>query len=361
MKQYPIFSFEIDLIVAYKEFLLKVPFALRRPTIIDVAQLAGVSRATAARVVGGQDDLVAEPTRVRVLKAVDDLGYVRNAIAGSLRTNQTFMVALCIPDITNPFWPEVARGVQDTIEAAGYALVTVNSDWSSIREENYLRMVGRNRFDGLIINPMGVDQNTLANLHIPVVILGGQSLRGFCSVGSDTETAAQDALEHLLSLGHKRIALIAGQSRRRKQFARLDSYRIFHERHGLPIDETLVIESDFSDTAGYEAMSRLLSMSVPPTAVFAANDVLAIGALKAAQAMHWTVPDDISIIGMDDIYAAAMTSPSLTTVAKPKYEIGTKAAQLLVDQMSGMSPKSPVHLKLPCQFVRRGSTGPPRR
>src|SRR5258706_14340222 len=129
-------------------------FLGRRPTIIDVSRRAGVSKTTAARVVGGQDDLVREQTRERVWKAVAELGYERNAVAGSLRTNQTFMVALSIPDITNPFWPEVARGVQDTIEARGYATVTVNSDWSVEREQNYLRMVRRNRFDGLIINPM---------------------------------------------------------------------------------------------------------------------------------------------------------------------------------------------------------------
>jgi len=335
---------------------------VRRPTIIDVARLAGVSKATAARVVGGQDDLVREQTRERVWKAVGDLGYERNAIAGSLRTNQTFMIALCIPDITNPFWPEVARGVQDTIEAQGYATVTVNSDWSTEREANYLGMVRRNRFDGLIINPTSLNSDALAKLGVPVVILGsGDNFPDFDSVGSNTEKAAQDALEYLLALGHRRIALIAGRSRRRKEFARFESYRGFHSRHGLPMDTSLVIEGDFTEQAGYEAMSSLLSQREPPTAVFAANDMLAIGALRAAHMLQFRVPDDVSVIGMDDIYAAATTSPALTTIAKPKYDIGAAAAQLLLERMNGEEASTPRHIKLDCRLMRRASTGRPQR
>jgi LacI family transcriptional regulator len=335
---------------------------MQKPTIIDVARLAGVSKTTVARVVGGEDKLVREQTRQRVLDAIAELGYERNAIAGSLRSKKTFMIALCIPDITNPFWPEVARGVQDTIEASGYATVTVNSDWSSGREESYLRMVRRNRFDGLIINPMGSDGQALVSLDIPTVILGsGDNFPELDSVGSDTETASQLALEHLFELGHRRIALIAGRSARRKAFARLESYRVFHRAHRLPLDEALVIESEFTDQAGYAAMQRLLNLPNPPTAVFAGNDILAIGALKAAQALQRSVPDDISIIGMDDIYAAAVTSPALTTVAKPKYAIGSTAANLLLERMRDSAPHPPTHLKLACRFVHRSSTSRPRQ
>jgi LacI family transcriptional regulator len=332
----------------------------RRPTIIDVARIAGVSKATVARVVSGQDVPVRETTRERVLRAVEELGYERNAIAGSLRTDQTFMVALCIPDITNPFWPEVARGVQDTIEREGYATVTVNSDWNAGREQNYLRMVRRNRFDGLIINPMAASSQSLHELGVPVVILGsGDNHPDFDSVGSDTESAAQAALDHLLALGHRRIALIAGRSQRRREFARYESYRAFHRRHRLPLDPELVIECDFSDTGGYTALESLLRLSEPPTAVFAANDVLAIGALKAAQAMHKRVPDDISIIGMDDIYSAATTSPALTTVAKPKVDIGVQAANLLLMRLNDSQAGPPQHLRLPCTLIQRASTSPP--
>jgi len=306
----------------------------------------------------GQAELVRDQTRERVLKAVADLGYERNAIAGSLRTDRTYMIALCIPDITNPFWPEVARGIQDTLEAGGYATVTVNSDWDAEREKNYLQLVRRNRFDGLIINPMNTDTALFTHLSIPVVILGnGAAFPEFDSVGSDTENAVQEALEYLYTLGHRRVALIAGRSQRRRGVARMESYRIFHQRHALTVDESLIIESDFSDRAGFDAMERLLALPKSPTAVFAANDVLAIGALKAAQAVGRHIPRDLSIVGMDDIYAAAMTSPALTTIAKPKYEIGMEAATLLLGRLNGDASRPPQHIKLHAQFVQRASAG----
>lgn len=333
----------------------------RRPTIIDVARLAGVSKATVARVVSGQDALVKESTRERVIIAVNQLGYERNAVAGSLRTDQTFMVAMCIPDITNPFWPAVVRGAQDTIETNGYTTVTVNSDWNAIREMNYVRMVSRNRFDALMINPTSVPSHVLRELGIPIVILGsGDNYPEFDSVGSDTERAVQQALDHLLTLGHRRIGLIAGRSRRRRELARYLSYRDFHARHGLPLDEALVIECEFSDRDGHTAVIQLLDLPDPPTAIFAANDILAIGAMKAVQAAGRRVPEDISIIGMDDIYAAAMASPALTTVAKPKYDIGVQAATLLLEHLRRIAPNTPRHVKLPCHLVERATTAPLR-
>jgi LacI family transcriptional regulator len=334
----------------------------RRPTIIDVAKLAEVSKATAARVLNGNAELVKQGTRDRVMDAAEKLGYERNAVAGSLRTDHTHVVALSIPDITNPFWPGVARGVQDTIEAAGYATMTVNTDWNAEREQDYLRLVRRNRFDGLIINPAMVSNDDLKRLHIPVVVLGGgENHPDFDSVGSATEQAVQELLAYLLELGHHRIGLIAGTGRRRKEHTRYQSYLTFHARQHLPLDESLVIETEFSDQAGYDAMIEMLQLQNPPTAVFAANDILALGAMKAASALGWNVPNDISIVGMDDIYAASMTSPSLTTVSKPKYEIGQWAAQLLLDRLHKKLQGASQHIKLPCQLMKRGTTAPPRR
>ena len=314
-----------------------------------------------ARVVNGDDDIVRAETRQRVLEAIHQLGYERNAIAGSLRTDQTSTVALSIPDITNPFWPEVARGVQDTLEASGYTTVTFNSDWKAEREQGFLTTVRRNRFDGLIINPTNVANVDLVRLGIPVVILGGSGYYAdFDSVGSDTETGAQEALKHLAALGHQRIGLIAGRSVRHKVYTRYHSYVAFHARHGIPLDESLVVECEFSDQAGFAAMQRLLSLPKPPTAVFAANDVLAIGALKATQAARLRVPEDVAIVGMDDIYASATTSPSLTTVAKPKYETGATAARLLLERITGATRQPPRHVLLPCQLIVRESTAPER-
>lgn len=328
----------------------------KRPTIIDVAKLAGVSKATVGRVVNGQDDIVSEETRLRVMSAIDELAYERNAIAGSLRTDKTYMVALSIPDITNPYWPEVARGVQDTLEAEGYAVMTVNSDWDADRELKYLKLVRRNRFDGLIINPASTDRSEFRDLTIPIVMLGtGDRYPGYDSVGSNSEDAQQEALEYLHRLGHHRIALIAGLSMRGRTMTRYHAYKDFLLSRGLPLDDSLVIHCDFTIQGGADAMARLLTLAEPPTAVFTANDIIAIGALQAAYASGWRVPEDVSILGMDDIYAAATTSPPLTTVRKPKYETGAAAAKLLLARING--DDSPVQtIKLPCLLVERGST-----
>lgn len=332
----------------------------RRPTIIDVARLAGVSKATAARVVNGDHTLVKAETRERVLHAATQLGYERNAVAGSLRTDQTKIVALSIPDITNPFWPEVARGVQDGLERLGYATVTVNTDWNADREQNYMRLVRRSRFDGLIINPATVSNDALKSLHIPVVILGsGKYYPDFDSVGSATENAVVEGLSYLRELGHQRIGLCAGRSRSNTERSRYYGYISFHARHGLPLEDSLIIETEFSEQAGYDAMMRMMQSERPPSAVFAANDIHAIGALKAAQALGCHVPGDVSIMGMDDIYAASITSPPLTTVAKPKYDIGQRAAELLLARLTEDEPHTPQHLKLPCLLVKRGSTASP--
>jgi DNA-binding LacI/PurR family transcriptional regulator len=333
-----------------------------RPTIIDVAKLAGVSKATVARVVNGQHDIVSEETRERVVEAIDKLRYERNSIAGSLRTDKTYMIALSIPDITNPFWPEVMRGVQDTLETSEYAVVTVNSDWDAAREMKYLKMVRRNRFDGLIINPTDANNTHFRGMEVPIVILGsGGGTTEHDSVGSDTEKAVQIALDYLYSLGHRRIALIAGLSTRRKNTSRYHSYVDFLARNHLKLDEALVLHGDFSLQAGRDAMSQLLTLAQPPTAVFAANDIIALGAMQSAAAMGWRIPQDISIIGMDDIYMASTASPTLTTIAKPKYEIGVQAARLLLARLEKGMDAPRQSIRLPCELLVRDSTAAPSK
>jgi len=335
---------------------------MRRPTIKDVARLAGVSKTTVARVVNHEDHRVSVETRERVLQAVEMLGYERNALASSLRTNQTFIVALSIPDIMNPFWPEVARGVQDTLEARGYTIALLNSDWDAKREANHLQTVRRNHFDGLVLNPIRITNAELRALNTPTVLLGsGDEYPDFDSVGSDSAGAVTLALEHLIDLGHTRIGLIAGISQRRVPDTRYYCYLETHQRHGLPLDQDLVVRCPYSQDEGAAAMRCLLGLARPPTAVLAGNDLLAIGALLAACGAGLAVPEDVSIVGIDDIQASNATSPPLTTVAKPKYEIGAQAATLLLERMFGRPAEEPRHLVLKGQLKVRASTGAPKR
>jgi len=331
----------------------------RRTTIIDVANHAGVSKTTVGRVISGEHNRVSEETRQRVLDAIKELGYERNIIASSLRTDRTFMVALSIPDIINPFWPEVARGAQDTFEAKGYTMALLNSDWDAQRELTHLQTVRRNRFDGLILNPMQITNAELKQLGTPTVLLGaGSDFPDFDTVGSDSATAVDTALEHLIELGHRRIGLIAGVSQRRRKDTRYARYVELHRKYGLPLDEQLVVRHPYSLAGGGEAMQELLALPDPPTAVCGGNDILAIGALMAAQQYGLDIPGDLSIIGIDDIYAASTTSPRLTTVAKPKYAIGTEAAHCLLQRIEGSAPAYPRNVLLKGHLVVRDTTGP---
>ncbi|MBC7810521.1 MAG: LacI family DNA-binding transcriptional regulator [Burkholderiales bacterium] len=332
----------------------------KRPTLRDVAQLAGVSKATAARVINGDNDIVRESTRLRVLEAVHQLKYERNAVAGSLRSERTFMVALSIPDITNPFWPEVARGVQDAVEQGGFTVVFMNNDWDAERESKHLRRMHQKQFDGLIINPTGTLNTDLLDLHIPIVVLAsGEAFPDFDTVSSDSTQAVRLAMEHLIGLGHRRIGLIAGPERRRKSHTHRDTYIKVCSEHGLDIDAELMLRKSFSQQGGYDAMQEFFALEHPPSAVFAVNDIIALGALRAAQSAGVRVPDDVSIMGMDDIFAAATAYPPLTTIAKPKYDIGRTAAQFLLERIEDAPVDFMRHSLLPCTLEKRGSTAPP--
>lgn len=314
----------------------------RRPTIIDVAKLANVSKTTVGRVISGEANAVREETMQRVLDAIETLGYERNVIASSMRTDQTFIIALSIPDIMNPFWPAVARGVQDTCEAQGYTVALLNSDWDSERENHHLQTVRRNRFDGIILNPIAISNEELKSLATPTILLGaGAQYPDFDSVGSASVTAVNMALDHLYDLGHRRIGLITGISQRQRKDSRYNCYLDFCQRKGLPVEEQLVIRCPYTQQAGTGAIQNLLALEKRPTAICAGNDLLAIGALLGAQQAGVPVPTKLSIIGIDDIYAASTTSPPLTTVAKPKYQIGVEAANFLLERLQNKMDKPP--------------------
>lgn len=332
----------------------------RPPTIIDVARHAGVSKTTVSRVVGGEDDKVRQETRQRVLAAIEELGYAPNAVASSLRTDRTNIIMLAIPDITNPFWPAVARGVQDVMDEEGYAVVFANSDWDENREKMFLAMTRRNRFDALLINPICITNEALKSLHIPTILIGShEDYPDFDIVGSDSYGGTQLALAHLYNLGHRRIGLIRGRRQSRPGHSRLIGYHDFLQEKGLPVDERLIVQVPFDQAGGRQALQELMALPEPPTAVLAANDILAIGALQAAHKSGIAIPEQLSIIGMDDIYAASTTTPPLTTIAKPQYEIGRQAALFLLDRVQGKAIVQPRRHLFSCTLQTRGSTGPP--
>lgn len=330
-----------------------------KPTILDVAQLAGVSKSTVSRVISGEFHLVSEATREKVEAAIRQLNYEYNALARGMRTRKTNMVLLAIPDITNPFWVEVARGAQDFFNQRGYAILFANSDWQGDRETNYLRLARRSGVDGILINPILVAEEELKSLGIPIVVLGiRQGYEVFDQVGSDTPSAIRMALNYLVSQNHRRIGLLLGRNPMHPRPSRLEIYITFLNEHNLPFDEELVVEVPFEREGGYQGALRLLSLRNRPTAILASNDLIAIGAMQAVIECGLSVPNDVSIIGIDDIYAASLTMPSLTTVAKPKREIGKRAAEFLLERIEENPYLPPRKCVLPCNLVIRGSVVP---
>lgn len=329
----------------------------KSPTILDVARSAGVSKSTVSRVLQGDDASVARATRDLVLDAMQRLGYAHNAVASGLRRNRTHMVLLLIPDIENPFWPGVARGLQDRISQAGYSVVFANSDWDLAQERAILKMAQRNRFDAIAINPACVAPDELSKLGVPVVILGLRSgYQAFDSVGSDSYEGALHALNYLYELGHRRIGLVCGDS---GSNSRLRAYHDFHSAHGGAVDEALIVATTYSLDGGRVATQQLLDLPLPPTAVFAANDVLALATIQVAVARGVRVPEDLSVVGMDDIESASMSTPLLTTVAKAKYEIGRCAAELLLNRLGKQAPPEPQRAVVACTLVERQSAAAP--
>jgi DNA-binding LacI/PurR family transcriptional regulator len=336
--------------------------ASRYPTIQEVAAKAEVSEATVSRVVRGQTHHIRAETRQRVLQVASEMGYQPNLAASALRTSRTYTVALIIPDITNPIWPVVARGVQQTARLEGYSVVLANTDWDEGTEHDYVAMARRAQMDGILINPAHVTNTELRNTAIPSVILGAHSeFPDFDIVGIDIEQGVVSAVQHLYQLGHRRIALIvapltlmSARKRRRGYLQGLDAC-------GLPARDDYIVEAPYTRDGGREALARLWALPERPTAIFASNDQQAIGALTSAQVQAIHVPGDLSLVGLDDIDAASVTNPPLTTLRRSQREYGAAAMQFLLERIEGRGPALPRRRLYPCELIVRGTTAPPKR
>jgi DNA-binding LacI/PurR family transcriptional regulator len=306
-------------------------------TIVDVAFSAHVSKSTAGRVLAGDTYGVSEEAKAKVFEAAKDLGYVKNTLAKSLRTTHSYTILLIIPDITNSFWAEVARGCQDVFDAYGYSLVLANSDWQTNRELKYLQMAKANHVDAVLVNAPNLDVSLLDSLSCPVVVLGDRlkNMR-YPIVGTDTYHAVQLALGYLYAKRHERIAMVypQGVDGEGTSQIRHQAYKDFFDEKNLPVDENLVTTEPLTmETGGKEAL-RIRDMADRPTAILTGNDLVAIGFLRKCHEIGLRIPQDISVVGMDDIPAASMVSPSLTTIRKPQREIGEHAAHIVMDMIA---------------------------
>jgi LacI family repressor for deo operon, udp, cdd, tsx, nupC, and nupG len=332
------------------------------PTIQDVARDAGVSTATVSRVFSAPE-LVLEGTRQKVMEAVNRLGYEPNFAAKSLRTLRTEKILVTVPDISNPFFSRVIRGVEEAAHAAGYSVLLGDTRHQEEREEQYATMLRRKEADGLIflghrLPDTLVDMVAAMGLRTPIV--NGCEFApdlGVASAHIDNSGAASEVMDHLYGLGHTRVGVITGPLASPLSADRLAGVRAAAERHGHA-GALQVVTGDFTIESGLRQAGALLNKPRRPTAIFCFSDEMAMGALEAIRRRDLNCPRDVSLVGFDDIRFAEYLAPQLTTVSQPMDEIGHEVVRLLLDILSGRATTLQ-QVTLPHRLIVRSSTAPP--
>ncbi len=311
------------------------------PTQADVARLAGVSRPMVSYVLNNSTSVsVAPETRKRILDAIAKLAYKPDSMAQSLRTGKTRTIAGFIPDITNPFYPAFQRGIQDVARRYQFGVITYNTDGLEEEERQCLEWMQQGRVDGVIGTFWHLTADDLGgvlgrNVAVVKMCVGPSDVQDIPIdyIYVDNAAAAKCAVTYLIDKGHTRIGMIGGQTAPPRQMRVLGYQQALAEHH-LSLDESLLQGGDFAEGGGYTAMQSLLKTRPLPTAVFAANDLMAIGALLAIREAGLSVPDDIAIVGFDDIPAAKMVHPALTTITQFAHNMGVRAAEMLFERLA---------------------------
>ncbi len=335
------------------------------PTIYEVARRAGVSTATVSRVLS-QPDVVSPTTRRRVLEAVDRLGYAPNVAAKNLRTLKTGKLLVTVPDISNPFFALILRGIEDAAQREGYSVLLGDTQHDEAREEGYAGMLKRKEADGLIFLGHRLPKEAAAIVRAmapkcaPVVNGCEFNPRlGVPSVHIDNAKAASEAMDHLFRLGHRRIGIITGPLVSPLSRDRLRGATARAKKEGAE-GSLIVMHGDFSLESGSAEGDRLLGRRERPTAIFCFNDEMAMGVIQAARRRGLRLPEQLSVVGFDDIRFASYMDPPLTTISQPMRAIGEGTVRLLLEILGG-NVAGPESVTLPHSLTIRSSTAPPRR
>jgi DNA-binding LacI/PurR family transcriptional regulator len=333
------------------------------PKLHEVALRADVSVSTVSRVLNVPAQVSAD-TRVRVERAIEELGYRPSRVARRLRIRRgrAHIVGLIIPDIQNPFYSDIVRGVEDVAYDRDYAVILCNSDENRSREEFYLNVLVSESADGVILPPIGGDEQAaarLSSLPLPVVCLDRKLGRlTVDTVVVDNRQGAFDATDHLIRLGHRRIALLDGPTGLSSFRERRDGYLAALREHDIPVDEELLVSGQPRQEDGRRMAERLLAVEPRPTAVFAASNLLTLGALETIRDRALEVPRQVAVVGFDDAPWAGLLLCPLTTVSQPSYEMGRRAAQLMFDRLDEPA-RSPALVVLAPSLIVRSSCGAP--
>ncbi len=344
----------------------------RHPTVVDIARIAGVAPMTVSRVIN-DSGYVSAKLREKVQRIVDKMEYHPNALARGLKSQRSRVVGILAPDIQNPFAAELSGSIQDALLEAGYAAFLCTTEQSSTRELAALKAFFDHRMAGIIVATVETEAGNEAlerftRRGLPIVLVGRPSgPAGIARVTANHWKGAYDAVEHLIALGHRRIAYIGASPPAAGRLRRFAGYADALRAHGIAAVDELIAGPEFEtgpgfskEADGYAAMERLLALDRPPTAVFARNDFTAMGAMSAARVHGVSIPGDIAIAGFDNVPQAAFTTPPLTTVAQFTAEQGRAAARMLLERIEGGGKKEALkdveELCLECRLIIRGST-----
>ena len=332
------------------------------PTIQDVAKAAGVAPITVSRVLNNSG-YASEETRARVEAAIAALGYVPNTLARGLRSKRTQTLALIMTDITNPFFTLIARGVEDTASNAGYTVIFCNTDESEAEEEKYVNIIVQKQVDGVLLVPACSNSKSVKFLQsneIPVVLID----RSIPDIPTDlvrcnSAEGAYNLVRYLIELGHQRIVTITGPHVVSTSEDRASGYE--QAMIEAKLERYIqVYYGPFTHESGYELTGQALALDPHPTAIFGANNFISIGVLKALRDAGLRVPEDVSVVGFDDLPVSLIVDPILTVVSQPAYEMGSKATDLLLKRISAQLPEEIHEVVLPTEIITRQSSAPPR-
>jgi LacI family transcriptional regulator, galactose operon repressor len=330
-------------------------------TIKDVARQSGVSSMTVSRVINGSERVSPE-TRRRVEQAIAELGYVPSRLARGLIRQKTGTLALIVPDVANPFFTLIVRGAEDVARRAGYRIILCDSRADLTIEREVIEEMIAHRVEGIAIAPVSNRSRThldrLTKFGVQFVLID-RTVPGVESdvVVGDNVGGARRLVEHLISLGHRRIGFIVESDEVSTARERHQGYVEAHEAAGLSLDPSLIVQATVDPGGGSQGMRRLLELDDRPTAVFTVNNLVALGAIEAVRANGLEVPDDVALVCFDDIEYASRLYPFLTVMAQPAETLGTLGTQLLLDRIEGRAGEQSRLVVLPAQFIVRKSCG----
>lgn len=331
-------------------------------TITELSKILGVSRTTISRVLN-RPELVKKQTREKILKGLHEHNYVYNALAGGLTKKRTSTIGVMLPTITNPVFALSTKGIQEVAAARGYSILLGSHDYSGDTEMELVRLFQEKRVDGIIFNGYPIKQETvdyLSRFNISYLITWEKPEDpDIPFVAFDNVKSGFDVTHYLLGLGHRRIGMITAYFKSStRSYKRYLGFKAALEEKRVPFEENLVIEKDYTVMEGREAAARLVALPNPPTAIVCGNDLLAMGAMAAVKEAGLVVGKDISITGFDDLEMSSTLDPPLTTVRIPAFEMGRKAAEVLMDIIE-KRPGAAQRYSLHTDLIIRGSSGPP--